>query len=161
MPPGRGKVELRTSMPKEFAAYLQKEASYRRINLSTLVLAAIDRYLHPEQQERSALRDELEAVTLQLATLKPQLKALEATAARSQALGRELEQLRADVRQSSQAVEHRLEALTDSRRQIRRNRLILGGCTAICGAVLLYFFAPSMVLGVMVLLLAVVMLLLP
>jgi hypothetical protein len=64
MPPGRGKVELRTSVPKEYLDYLQKEASYRRTNMASLVLAAVDGYLHPEAQERSALRDQLEVVTL-------------------------------------------------------------------------------------------------
>jgi hypothetical protein len=103
MPPGRGRLEVRASVPEEYHRYLQKEAAYRKVSLPTLVLAAVDRYLHPEQQQRSMLGDELDAVSRQLRSLTPQIRSLEELTARHAAFSQDVVQWRAQLKALTEA----------------------------------------------------------
>ena len=116
MPPGAGKRDLHLSIDAEVKAYLEAEARYRRVPVSTLLLDACDLILHPERTERGALGDQLLSVADTLAKLEPQLQGLERTVARSDALGHELDDLRAEVRTSLSGVHTTLQRVAGVRR---------------------------------------------
>jgi hypothetical protein len=159
MPPGAGKRDLHISIGAEEKSYLEAEARYRRVPVSTLLLDACDIVLHPERAERGALADELLAVAQTLAKLQPQLQALQATAARSEALDRELRTLRAEVHQSLAGVQGELSRLGDTRRAQQIRRYGVGGATIAFGATVLYLYWPAFSMAVLVMLLGTVMML--
>ena len=160
MPPGAGKRDLHLSIDAEVKAYLEAEARYRRVPISTLLLDACDVILHPERAERGALSDELLAMAQTLAKLQPQIQALQATAARSETLHQELHTLKAEVRQSLAGVHAELARLGDTRRAQQIRRYGVGSATILFGATVLWVYWPAFTLAGLVMLLGAVILLL-
>jgi hypothetical protein len=142
MPPGAGKKSLHIAVDAADKTYLEAQAALRHTSVTAIVLDSIARFVDPEKEQRSALRDQMTALAHTLATLTPELQRLEQTAVSSEVLGRELIQLRTDVRQSLQGVAQRLEVLVGSRRQQQLRRWMLGGALLL-GSIGMFYGYPT------------------
>jgi hypothetical protein len=161
MPPGKGRTSLRVSIPTELREYLDKEAAYRKTTVQQLTLDSLDHFLHPERQERGALRDQLDVTRDELAKVLPLFEQVERIGARGERLDRELIDLRHEIRQSLAGVESAVTAMRETRRQQRIRRYVIGGCALGFAAVLAWTFPGAPVLAGSVALLALMFVLLP